>query len=210
MANRFTSRQEAAIGKIGEKFDLGGSLTNVEKVLGEFAKDFVREAGNNLQRTKSVSSGELLKSLRFELHPRGGGYALTIYAADYYDFVNQCVKGVKSSDKAPNSPYSFRKLTVGYEMATSIRKWMIRHNVKSFRQNKDFKHAQVKTFQETSQSMSFRIAAGIKRNGLRATYFWDNAYDKYFPGLAPKLAQALETDVSIVLRNMVVKRGEIT
>jgi hypothetical protein len=198
------------IDSIGGEYNLGDGLNNVEAVLAEFAQEYIRDASNNLQAAGAVSSGELIKSMRFLVSPVNAGYRLSILVADYYDFVNKGVKGVKSSDKAPNSPYSFKTLSVGYEMANSIQRWAVRHNLKAVNQNKQFKHKAVKTFQDTGLSTAFAIATGIKKKGLRATYFWDKAYDKLMPGLAPKLAKALQQDVATILRGMVVKRGEIT
>ena len=94
-------------------------------------------------------------------------------------------------------------------MMSSIKQWTIRHNLKAVKQNTTFKHRQVKTFQDTSDSTAYSIAMSIKKRGLRATYFWDHTYDKLMPGLAPKLAQALQQDVTTVLKTLVVKRGTI-
>ena len=107
------------IDSIGGEFNLGDGLNNVEAVLAEFAQEYIRDAANNLQAAGAVSSGELIKSMRFLVSPVNQGYKLSILIADYYDFVNKGVRGVKASDKAPNSPYSFKTLSVGYEMAHS-------------------------------------------------------------------------------------------
>jgi len=189
---------------------VGVPLNNVEAVFAEFAQEFIAQASNNLQKAGAVSSGELISSMKFNISPVNQGYRLTITMADYWDFVNKGVKGVKSSEKSPNSPYSFKTLTVGYQMAHSIQKWAARHNLKAVKQNKVFKNRRVKTFTDTSEEIGFAIAMGIKKHGLKATYFYDATYEKLMPGLAPALAKALQQDVAQVMRTLVVKRGEIT
>jgi hypothetical protein len=196
------------IDKIGGEYNVGDGLNSVEAVLAQFAEQYIKDASNNLQSAGAVSSGELIKSMRFVVAPVNQGYKLSILIADYYDFVNLGVRGVKSS-KAPASPYSFKTLTVGYEMANSIGKWATRHNLKAVKQNKTFKHRQVSTFRDTSMSTAFAIATGIKKKGLSATYFWDKTYNTLVPELGPRLAKALQQDVATILRELVVKRGEI-
>lgn len=199
---------DRGIDSIGGDYNIGDGLNQVEAVLAEFAKEYIKDASNNLQSAGAVSSGELIKSMRVNIAPVNNGYKLSIMIADYYDYVNLGVRGVKSS-KAPASPYSFKTLTVGYEMANSINKWAIRHNLKAVNQNKVFKHRQVKTFSDTSMSTAFAIATGIKKKGLSATYFWDKTYNTLVPELGPRLAKALQQDVASILRALVVKKGEI-
>jgi hypothetical protein len=105
-----------------------------------------------------------------------------------------------------NSPYKFRTLKVSYDMMKSIRRWMIRKNLKATVQNVKFKHKSVRTFEQTSTSMAFAVATGIKKKGIKATHFFDKALDKVYPSLAPKLAKALSEDVVAVIKNINVTR----
>jgi hypothetical protein len=179
-------------------------LTNsVEAVLIEWAGEFITECRNNLQRTKSVSTGNLADNITPTIESSNGVYTLSIVLPDYYDFVNKGVQGVKGGNP---SPYRFRKLTVSYDMMRSIRKWVIRKNLKATVQNKKFPNKKVKTFDQTSNSMAYAVAVGIKKKGIKATHFFDKAIDKIYPQLAPKLAKALGEDVVAVIKNINVVR----
>ena len=210
MASKFTSRQYDAVGNIGGEFNLGDTdLFSVKDALALWAAEFIQEAVNTLRRDGHVSSGYLADSIKPKFTDVPGGYRVSIMVADYYDFVNKGVKGVKSSDKAPNSPYSFKSLTVSYGMALSIRKWMIRRNVQNSKQNTLFPHKKVKTFSETSNSASFAMAFNVKKFGLKPRPFFDNAYDKMMPQLGAYMQRALQKDVTEILKQIVVKRGEV-
>ena len=54
------------------------------------------------------SSGKLRESVIFKTDVFGETFTTQLFLADYYDFVNQGVRGAESSDRAPDSDYSFK------------------------------------------------------------------------------------------------------
>lgn len=54
------------------------------------------------------TSGNLRQSLKFNTKIFGESFATELYLADYYDFINKGVRGAESSERAPDSPYSYK------------------------------------------------------------------------------------------------------
>jgi hypothetical protein len=193
--------------------DLGSSkeggvvpMGAVENALTDFAIAFMRDATANLEQSNAVSSGTLSESMTFNISEFGNAYRLTINLADYYDFVNKGVKGVKASVKAPDSPYQFKNLGVSQKFQTALKSWIRREGLKTRLRNEArvteafYPNRKTKVLDpETSQAKS--IGRAIKWSGLRATHFLDNAYDKNYPELAGRISEALGGAFSIYMRN---------
>ena len=58
--------------------------------------------------TVKETSGELRKSVIFKTDVFGETFTTQLFLADYYDFINKGVRGAESSDRAPDSPYSYK------------------------------------------------------------------------------------------------------
>lgn len=54
------------------------------------------------------SSGKLRESVIFKTDIFGESFTTQLFLADYYDFINKGVRGSESSDRAPDSPYSYK------------------------------------------------------------------------------------------------------
>jgi hypothetical protein len=65
------------------------------------------------------------------MYPDPSELGIKIIGADYYDFVNQGVKGVFNKSKAPNSDYSFRNLGVSPDMLKSFKDYIARTGMKT-------------------------------------------------------------------------------
>jgi hypothetical protein len=172
-------------------------LNNVEAVLFDFAVEIQKRAIENLNTSKAIDTGNLASSIRHELTFSNGSYTLQVFMPDYYDFINEGVRGVVDGSKAPGSPYKYKTLTVSRQMAGALGSWAARHNMKSIVQNKTFKHKSVKTFKEAA---GYGLARGVKKFGIKQTKFFDKAVSATYPGLADKLAKALGDDVAIAIR----------
>lgn len=160
-------------------------LEEVERAMLDLAILFKVLAEEGLNAKQAIDSGKLAESIQFDqVQFAGGVYSVDINVLDYYDFVNKGVKGTKN--KSLNSPYSFKNNYVSVGFMTSIRKWLIRHGMKSSAKPVKAKGGKFalgterKTinFQERSNAMAYAIATSIKKKGLKATGFWDNAESK--------------------------------
>jgi hypothetical protein len=156
-------------------------LSEIDEVLLSLAALFKVSAENNLEASHSHSSGALTESIQFDkVKLMGGVYTLEIEVLEYFKFVNSGVNGLKVDH---GSPYSFRNMGVSKSMLKSIRKWVIREGLKVRvkealshpigAENKGKPFSGVKGDEATQTA--FVVSKGIKRNGLKPTFFWDKA-----------------------------------
>lgn len=71
------------------------------------AKKFLTNLEANIKAANFAGSGSLLSNMTYEVS--ADGKSVDIILNNYYDFVNQGVRGWGSSKNAPNSPYSYSK-----------------------------------------------------------------------------------------------------
>jgi hypothetical protein len=172
----------------------------------EWIVQFVKELQDNLTKAGANVTEELANSITGVLDSEEGRWDIVMRLADYYDFVNKGVRGVRDSSKSPGSPYSFKTLAVGQAMAMSIRKWMLRKNIRAFQANRKFKESH-RSFEQTGNSAAYALARAIKAKGIRANRFFDDAYDKMIPLLAETISKALAQDVEQVLSQIFIYKG---
>lgn len=192
-----------------------GELPILEKVMAEAALEFIDAATGNLDKTASVSKGELATSLTFAVQILGETYMLSVgypqgsAASKYWDFNNKGVQGVTQGGKAPNSPYKFRYLGVSPRHALAILKWY-RHNGISARRVREpvsGLETKRKTLRESIKkadsltSLAYATAMAMKRDGLKPSGYFDSAVKEVFgPELMDALAVALGGDIILKIR----------
>lgn len=181
-------------------------LNTLEAMLALYAEEFIKTAQENLNKTNSVATGTLSDSIEFRINYMGTDYNLQLLAADYYDFVNKGVRGVKGG-KNNTSPYKFKYITPSKSHKEAIRKW-ITENRSKVRVTDIKKYGA--TRQETKatpyakklDTLSYIIARSIKKNGLKATNFWDDAFNATFRDFGQKVGEALNVDLQVDLKNI--------
>jgi len=183
-------------------------------LLGQVAGEFVLKVIENINRLGLTDRGSLTDDLSqgdIEKLGNGGysveiGYAPDTAAAKYADFVDKGVKGVKSSAKAPNSPYSYRKLSVPPVMLNAIRGWADRQGLsaRAEDQTRDLSALQVKRGgipRDPKTTLAYLIARNIKRTGLPTTRYFSGEIDNYFgKAFAQAVAKAIGQDIRIYIR----------
>jgi hypothetical protein len=184
------------------------NLPVLESALSLYAKAFIETASNNIDKAGRTYKGNLQSDLEFRVVETAGQYTIEIgypknsISAKYYDYQN---KGVAGVGKASASPYSFKNLAVSKNMVASIKEWVVYNNIagRNEDQTKGLSKLQRKrkSFQDAAESTAYGIALGIKRKGIKPTYFFDKAITKTFDNNFRKIiAQALGADVVIKIR----------
>jgi len=84
--------------------DKCSSLGDVMNNLGIRLKDETLKQIDTIKDT----SGNLRQSVKFNTKIFGESFATELYLADYYDYINKGVRGAESSERAPDSPYSYK------------------------------------------------------------------------------------------------------
>ena len=161
--------------------------TTLSQVFNNIAADMVYCLQQSVQKEGLVYKGSLQKSIRMPVKMFGFRMVATLFLADYYDYLNQGVKGIggvrKSGDrkgqpweiKAPNSPYQFKK----GPKVSHVRQW-----------------AKSKGLNE------YAVRNSIARTGIRPRYFFDNCMQETFYGQA---FDKFKTEIRIVSGERVAK-----
>lgn len=161
--------------------------TTLSQVFNNIAADMVYCLQQSVQKEGLVYKGSLQKSIRMPVKMFGFRMVATLYLADYYDYLNQGVKGIggvrKSGDKkgqpweikAPNSPYQFKK----GPKVSHVRQW-----------------AKSKGLNE------YAVRNSIAKTGIRPRYFFDNCMQETFYGQA---FDKFKTEIRIVSGERVAK-----
>ena len=161
--------------------------STLSEVFNNIAADMVYCLQQSVKKEGLVYKGSLEKSIRMPVKMFGFRMTATLYLADYYDYLNQGVKGIggvrKSGDrkgqgwdiKAPNSPYQFKK----GPKVSHVRQW-----------------AKSKGLNE------YAVRNSIARTGIRPRYFFDNCMQETFYGEA---FNKFKTDIRIVSGERITK-----
>ena len=111
-----------ALGKIGSsKGDFESFVAS--NVLEQYGIEFKKVLEDLMKQRQISASGELADSINPIVDSEGK--KLTITMLDYYDFVNEGVKGVKSSKNASTSPYKFKNYGMSPDGRASIKKYIL-------------------------------------------------------------------------------------
>lgn len=161
--------------------------TTLSQVFNNIAADMVYCLQQSVKKEGLVYKGNLEQSIKMPVKMFGFRMVATLYLADYYDYLNQGVKGIggtrKSGDrkgqpweiKAPNSPYQFKK----GPSVSHVRQW-----------------AKSKGLNE------YAVRNSIARTGIRPRYFFDNCMQETFYGEA---FNKFKTDIRIVSGERIAK-----
>ena len=122
-------------------------------------------------------------------------------AADYWDFVNEGVKGsggFKGSGKmrGQGSPFSFKKKNIAKGV---VLKWIANKPLKLRNAKGQFKE---KT-QANLKTAAFLIGRAIAQRGLTRTLFFDKAYNKEVAKAENKISEAFADDLLAKLETLI-------
>lgn len=180
--------------------------------------DFNDTIRKNLEKAGAISSGKLVDTgVPNVTQTKSGvnlniGYPLGSKQLEYYDFINKGVAGVGGKNaklKKNSGDYKFKSKFPNRRMAASIFSWLNKAR-KSVRTDKiDLSGVQKKrrklskTIDEATNKkrLAYAISSAIKRDGIRATYYFDRAIQENFSqNFKDALSVALGGDIIIQIR----------
>lgn len=181
-----------------------GSLGTMEAMLTLYISEFLTQASDNLNRTNSISTGKLEESLNFKVTPLANGYKVDFTALDYYKFVDKGVQGVKGS-KNTTSPYKFKFINPSKSHVEAIKKWISNNNLTALvtdinRYGPTLRERKGKTMPQ--DRAAFLVARSIKKKGIAATNFWQDAFDDTFKDFGVRMSEALGRSITVNLQQM--------
>jgi len=107
----------------GGKYSSTAFDTGFDKIYLDWANESIGIMRGIITRKARTRQASTLAST---MYPDPRPLGIKIIGADYYDFVNQGVKGVFNYNKAPQSQYQFRNLGVSPDMLKSFKEYIAR------------------------------------------------------------------------------------
>jgi len=171
-------------------------LAELEIVVNKFAKYVVQQAKSNLSKKGKRASGKLYNSIKPKIDVRPEGFYVYFDMEDYGVFQDKGVRGTEghyADQNTAGSPFKFGSgsgpkggLTTGIENWIKLKKFQFRDKKGRFM---------------SYQSMRYIIVNSIWRNGLRATMFFSNPFDKGIQRFGDEFLNAflLDTEKQVIL-----------
>lgn len=206
MANAFDNIGSGSKGYVSAKNITSGNvkLTGIEDVLTKYATLIQIEARRNLNKVNPIyrndknATGRLSESISVQpVQYENGNYSITIDLLDYYINVND---GRGAGKRRP--PIS------------AIRQWIIAKQLrlkdggttkKGYKREGTLISSSKKKVKLGNTKMSIldataiKIASSIGKKGIKPTYFWDNAIEKYSDKLKKDVQEILGKDILIII-----------
>jgi hypothetical protein len=171
-------------------------LSDIEKVLFEYAAEFQKMASRQLRRANKISTGKLEDSISFEVTETDAGFELALKVLDYYKFVDQGVRGAGANSKNNTSPYKYRdKMPPIKEILKWIKKkGSLKASAEDQKRGLSKAQKSSRVLRATAKklkpkTLAFLIARKIQQRGLPYTGFWERSFEQTFKGLDVKLAE---------------------
>ena len=174
----------------------------VNKTIQMFRDYVIREAKDNLKRSKHNNTSFLVNSIKGELVTENDFTIVGFTMANYGMFVDQGVKGKSSSEKAPNSEFQFGTGTGPKGGLTKgIQKW-VRQKGFQFRSREEGSKGRFLSYESTA----YLITRSIFHNGIKPSLFFtkpfEAGYKKYIDtDLIKAFGQDVETMVDYNLKD---------
>ena len=194
-----------ALGKIGSSKDQF-ELFVASNILEQYGVAFKTELENLMKQRQISASGELADSINPQID--NDGKKLTITMLDYYDYVNEGVKGVKSSKNASTSPYKFKNYGMSADGRASIKNYILsgKAKVRSTGSDKargiglERKGVQFAKKKSLIDRQIDTLIYNIKKYGIKKTDYFTDAFEKVFANWEQDMAEAIGEDVVLSLQ----------
>jgi hypothetical protein len=187
------------VGSVGS-FNFAEVAKDINALLLQRGEMFKDEWINILNQKKVIASGDI-EDVGLEVVENGESISLNISYAYYAKFVDEGVKGVRSSRNAPNSPYQFKNFGMSLAGRESIKKWL--SSAKAKVRSKDVKkYGAVRTerkFKKISE-MDERVNTtiyNIKKYGIKTRNFINPVLKKTLEGFEKELGEAIGKTITI-------------
>jgi hypothetical protein len=165
---------------------------SVKKELDKFGKFIVQQSRSNLTKSGKRDKGDLYNSIKYTAKESKNSFELTFFMEDYGTFVDKGVKGVKSSAKAPNSPYKFG--------TGSGKKGGLTEGINGWVKRKRFQFKDKKGKFLSYESTAFIVRRSIWFTGLKTTNFFQRPFELAFNKLPDELVKAYGLTIDNLLK----------
>ena len=197
------------LNQIGEnKFEIAVATNLLE----QYGEEFAKVLADNINQRGLTSSGALADNIFPQMS--NDKKTLIIRMLDYYDFVNEGVKGVRSSKNAPGSPYKFKSFGMNADGRKSIRQYIQSGKAKVSStmndkargiglERKGVRAAEKKSLIDRQVDNMIYM---IKRFGIKKTNYFTDTVKQVFADFEVQMGEALGYDVKINLESLNKKK----
>lgn len=159
----------------------------VQKALERFRNHVISVSKRNLTNGNRNASKKLYNSIKGDVKAMPNSFSLQFYMEDYGAYQDLGVKGKRSSEKAPNSPFKFGSGT-GKKggLTEGIKEWVRKRRF----QFKDKKTGKFLSYESTA----FLITRGIYNKGIRPSMFFTKPFEAAYKNLPDELVKSFALD----------------
>jgi len=163
-------------------------LEHLKDELNTFRKRVIQQAKSNLTKTGKNASKRLYNSLDSDLKGSANSFQLDFMMADYGEFQDKGVNGLKINR---NAPFSFKKGIPSRKMLNSLDKWVVKRGIAPRDKNGKF---------IDRRSLKFAIAKNIFKKGIKPSLFFTKPFENEYKKLSNDLIEAYGLDMSEFLK----------
>ena len=160
-------------------------LEHLKDELDTFRKRVIQQAKSNLTKTGKNASKRLYNSLDSDLKSSANSFQLDFMMADYGEFVDKGVSGIKNKY---DTPYSYKSKM---PPPSKLDKWIVRRGLAP--RDKSGKLMNRK-------SLQFVVARSIYRKGFKPSLFFTKPFENEYKKLSNDLIKAYGLDMSEFLQ----------
>jgi hypothetical protein len=171
-----------------------GEFVQVTEAMDRVAKMFLENLEANINAAKFSGSGSLLSTMDYRVSD--DGKSVDIILNNYYDYVNQGVKGWGSSKNAPNSPYKYKSLGMSAEGRVSIRNYIQSGKAKitNVKNDRAFGIGTERKAKSLIDARVDTLVYLIKRYGIKATNYFTKTVNESRDDIQLIIAEAVGKD----------------
>lgn len=162
-------------------------LEHLKDELNTFRKRVIQQAKSNLTKTGKNSSKRLYNSLGSDLKGSANSFQLDFTMAEYGEYVDKGVKGMKSNYiENKDSPFQYKKGVPSKKMLNSLDKWVMKRGIAP----RDSKGKFI-----NRRSLKFALAKSIFNKGLKPSLFFTKPFENEYKKLSTDLINAYGLDM---------------
>lgn len=167
---------------------------NVDEALDKAAVLFLKNLEANIKVAQFNGSGSLLTNATYRKSE--DGKSVDIILNNYFDYVNQGVRGVRSSKNAPNSPYQFKNFGMSEDGRRSIRNYIQsgRAKIRSVKQDRALGIGTERKSKSLIDVQTDTLIYLIKRYGIKATNYFTKTVEQSQQDIQILIAEAVGKD----------------
>ncbi len=182
----------------------------VANILEQYGGEFAKKIEANITARQVVGSGALQDSIEPQIVREPTKTKLQLKIAEYFDYPNEGVKGVKSSKNAPGSPYQYKNYGMSPEGRKSIMQYISsgKAKVRNVRNDKalgiglESKGAGFKPKLSLLERQTNTLIYMIKKYGIKRTKYFSDAFNDVFKDFDRTMSEAVGRDIIIQLEKL--------